>query len=222
MGNQQSITDLTRLVQDVQYTAALKGMSSTDKNNYFKTQKDQLITTVTSDREGTFQKTLTDATRNSAIQNSLLFYQFRNRDLNDMGAAFNSQNETAIGTARYNNQLATRQYEINEWAYGNKMDTLFVFQILFITLLISAGITYLHKLGFFGAPLLGTLIGVLLFIDIMIIVNRMRYTSTLRDQRYWNRRQFPRFDLDVGKGPSICPPSDPSANSTESKPAGAN
>jgi hypothetical protein len=220
MGNQQSITDLTRLVQDVQYTAALKGMSKSDRSNYFNTQKDQLITNVTSDREGTFQKTLIDARRNSAIQNSLLFYQFRNRDLNDMGAVFDKQNQQAIGTARFNNQLATRQYEINEWSYGNKMDTLFVFQILFITLLLSASITYLHKLGFFGAPLLGTLIGALLFIDILIIANRTRYTAALRDQRYWNRRQFPHYDIGMGKGPSICPPStDTTKTSTDSTPA---
>lgn len=219
MGNQQSITDLTRLVQDVQYTAALKGMSPQERQNYFNTQKDQLLGAVLDDREGTFQKTYTDATRNNAIQNSLLFYQFRNRDLNDMGAAFDKQNKNAIGTALFNNQLATRQYEINEWSYNNKLDTLFIFQILFITILFAAGLTYLHKLGFFGAPLLGTLVGVLIFIDLVVLVNRSYYTTSIRDQRYWNRRQFPRYDLDFGKGPSICPPSDASASSTDSKPA---
>lgn len=205
MGNLQSITDLTRLVQDVQYTAALKGMSAQEKQTYFETQKQELLDDVLNERLGTFQKVMTDATRNNAIQSSLFFYLQRNRDMTDLGGAFQNQNEQAINISRYNNQLANRQYEINEWTYNNKLDTLFVFQLLFITLLAAAGLAYLQRLGFFSQAMLGVLSGILLFIVIAVIVNRAMYTSNTRDQRYWNRRQFPKKELPSVPGPSICP-----------------
>lgn len=205
MGNLQSISDLTRLVQDVQYTAALKGMTPQEKQRYFESQKEELLDDVLNDRAGTFQKVMTDATRNNAIQNSLFFYLQRNRDMADIGNTFQNQNEQAINTTRYNNQLANRQYEINEWTYNNKLDTVFVFQLLFITLLVAAGLTYLQKLGFFSQALLGLLSGILLFIMVAVIINRSMYTSKIRDQRFWNRRQFPKKDLPVVPGASVCP-----------------
>jgi hypothetical protein len=147
MGNLQSVTDLTRLVQDVQYTTALRGMTETEKQNYFDTQKQELLGDILKDREGTFQKTFVDANRNNSIQHSLFFYQQRNRDLQNMGDILKNQNESAIGTTKFNNQLATRQYEINEWTYNNKLDTLFVFQILFVTLVLTASLAYIHRMG---------------------------------------------------------------------------
>jgi hypothetical protein len=207
MGNIQSNSDLTRLVQDVQYTAALKGMSDDQKAAYFSSQKDSLIDNLTNDRQSTFQKTYTDAVRNNAIQNSLLYYHVRNRDVDDIGEQLNKSNQDVIGIAKGNKDLATRQREINEWTYGNKLDTLFVFQILFITVLLSSGFVYLQKIGLFSSSLLGILIGILLFIDIIIIINRVNYTNRVRDQRYWNRRQFGHFNVDTGSGPSDCPPS---------------
>jgi len=56
-----------------------------------------------------------------------------------------------------NNNSSQRQYEINEWTSNNKMDTLFFYQLLLITLTILAPLLYLQKNGyipssvFFGA-----------------------------------------------------------------------
>lgn len=217
MGNLQSVTDLTRLVQDVQYTTALRGMTEQQKQNYFESQKQELLGEILKDREGTFQKTFVDANRNNSIQHSLFFYQQRNRDLQNMGDLLKNQNEAAIGTTKYNNQLATRQYEINEWSYNNKMDTLFVFQIMFVTLLLSAGLVYLNRLGFLSMTFVGIFVGLLLFVDIAILLTRYRYTKKTRDQRYWNKRQFDKKGTSDGSG-SICPPGE---EPTESKPAEA-
>ena len=218
MGNLQSVTDLTRLVQDVQYTTALKGMTEQQKQNYFEQQKQQLLGDILKDREGTFQKTYTDASRNNAIQHSLFFYQQRNRDLQNLGDSMKNQNETAIGTTKYNNQLATRQYEINEWSYNNKLDTLFVFQLLFVTVLLVAGLTYLNRVGLLSMPILGMITAALLVVDIVVLMNRFRYTQKIRDQRYWNRRQFEKKSIPQGSGSSICPPGE---TSNESQPAEA-
>ena len=204
MGNLQSVSDLTRLVQDVQYTSALKGMNATERQNYFDTQKQQLVDGALDERQSTFQKVYTDAVRNNSIQHSMLFYHMRNRDLDDMGKAFNASNKGAVDVATNNKNLASRQNEINEWTYGNKLDTLFVFQILFMTVLLSSGFVYLQKLGFYSPALLGVLTGLLLFIDIVIIINRVNWTSRVRDQIYWNRRQFGHFNKDAPATP-VCP-----------------
>lgn len=212
MGNIESINGLTRLVQDVQYSTALRQMTPEQKDNYFRSQKNELLNNILTEREGTFTKMHTDAQRNNAIQTSLLFYQQRNQDLREMGGAFDTQNKSAIQTAQYNNQLATRQYEINEWSYNNKMDTLFVFQLLFVSLVLSAIFLYLSKIGLFGSALLGLLCGLLLVGVILVLVGRAIYTAKSRDQRYWNRRQFNKKDLPQGPG-SICPPAEGFVNS---------
>lgn len=217
MGNLQSVTDLTRLVQDVQYTTALRGMTEQQKQDYFESQKQELLGDILKDREGTFQKTYVDAVRNNSIQHSLFFYQQRNRDLKNMGDLLANQNEAAIGTTKFNNQLATRQYEINEWSYNNKMDTLFVFQIMFVTLLVVATLAYLNRLGFLSSSLLGLTVGILLFIDIAIIFNRYLYTKNSRNKRYWNKKLFDKKSVPQGSG-SICPPGE---ESNESQPAEA-
>jgi hypothetical protein len=219
MGNLQSVTDLTRLVQDVQYTTALKGMTDQQKQNYFEAQKQQLVGDILKDREGTFQKTFTDVQRNNAVQHSLFFYQQRNRDLDSLGKSIQNQNEAAIGTTRFNNQLATRQYEINQWSYENKMETLFVFQILFVTILVASGLAYLHSSGLLSMTILGILIGILLVIDIAVLMNRFRYTQKVRDKRYWNKRQFEKKSIPQGSGSSVCPPGEEPV--TESQPGQA-
>lgn len=205
MGNLQSVTDLTRLAQDVQYTTALRGMSESQKQAYFTSQKQQLLDDVLKTREATFQKTYTDAVRNNSIQHSLFFYQQRNRDLDNLGQAIRAKNENEIGVTKYNNDLATRQYEINEWSYNNKMDTLFVVQLLFVTVLLAAGLTYLNKLGFISMTIVGILAGILLLVNIVILVNRYNYTRQTRDKRYWNKRVFPRKAVPQGdSGSSVC------------------
>ena len=209
MGNIESINNLTRLVQDVQYSSALREMTPEQKETYFRSQKNELMNNILAEREGTFTKMHTDAQRNNAIQTSLLFYQQRNKDLTELGGAFDRQNKSAIGVAKYNNDLANRQYEINQWSYENKMDTLFVFQLLFVSLTLSALFVYMSRQGLFGNALLGFLVGILLVIVVLVLVVRAIYTARSRDQRYWNRRQFPKKSVPQGSGPgSICPPAE--------------
>lgn len=209
MGNIESINGLTRLAQDVQYSSALKEMTPEQKDAYFRSQKNELLSNVLSEREGTFAKMHTDAQKNNAIQTSLLFYQQRNKDLQELGTAFDVQNKTALSTTKYNNDLATRQYEINQWSYNNKMDTLFVFQLMFVTLVLSAIFVYLSKIGLFGGALLGLLCGLLLVSVVLVLVVRAMYTTKQRDQRYWNRRVFNKKSIPQGSGPgSICPPTE--------------
>jgi ABC-type transport system involved in cytochrome bd biosynthesis fused ATPase/permease subunit len=93
-------------------------------------------------------------------------------------------------TEEYNKQLMNRQIEISEWTYNNRMETLFVFQILFISLMIVAILMYLKVAGMVGGAFVGYAIGLLLLIVVIIITNRAMYTNKIRDKRVWNKRQF--------------------------------
>jgi ABC-type transport system involved in cytochrome bd biosynthesis fused ATPase/permease subunit len=93
-------------------------------------------------------------------------------------------------TEEYNKQLLNRQIEISEWTYNNRMETLFVFQILFISLMIVALLMYLKVAGMVGGAFVGYAIFLLLLIVVIIITNRAMYTNKIRDKRTWNKRQF--------------------------------
>jgi len=93
--------------------------------------------------------------------------------------------------------LASRQNEINEWTYNNKMDSLFVFQLIFISLLTVALLTVLSSQGYIGSGFVRYVMIVLAFIVVIVIINRYVYTRTTRDKRYWNRK---RFGQDTGVG----------------------
>ena len=90
----------------------------------------------------------------------------------------------------YNIDLANRQTQVNEWAYNNKMDTLFIFQLLFISLLFVAILLVLKNQEYVGGAFVWYSMGILLFIVLIIIINRSVYTNTKRDSRLWNRKQF--------------------------------
>ena len=90
----------------------------------------------------------------------------------------------------YNKDLAKRQTQINEWSYNNKMDTLFVFQLMFISLLFVGILLSLKGQGIVSGPFVWYSMGIVLILNILIIVNRSMYTNTKRDSKYWNRRHF--------------------------------
>lgn len=89
-----------------------------------------------------------------------------------------------------NTQLAKRQIEINEWTYNNRMETLFVFQVLFISIMIVAILMYLKGAGFLSGAFMAYVVLLLTFIVVLIIVNRSMYTNRIRDPRSWHRRRF--------------------------------
>jgi hypothetical protein len=190
--------------QDAQYTVALQNMTPAQRKTFFDAQRAKIQQNALSLPSNTFQKTYTDLMRNNAGYSSFYYYLGRNRDLNDLGKSLSTINNANISTATLNKQLATRQNEVNEWAYNNKLDTLFVFQILFITILLISVFAYLYKVGIISAPFLGVLAGVLIVIDVFIIANRARYTNIIRDKRYWNRRNFTRYAT-AEVPPPICP-----------------
>ena len=88
-------------------------------------------------------------------------------------------------TELYNYDLATKQDQINEYAYHNKMDTLFFLQIFLISMLILCIFAYLARIDVITYSLLIYVAFILLVIDSLIFVARYTYTRSVRDQNHW-------------------------------------
>ena len=137
-----------------------------------------------------FDKSYNDLQRASDVQKNIYYYYQRNLDVNNIqdsvykNVVANSTNSDIQSTN------AKRQFEINEWTTNNRRDTLFVFQIILIGILLNSVFLALYRYNITGGPFYGFITFLILIIIIFIIVNRANYTDQLRDKRYWNRRTF--------------------------------
>jgi hypothetical protein len=93
-------------------------------------------------------------------------------------------------TQQYNMEMATRQLSMNDYAYQNKMDTLFFFQILLLSILILCVFAYGARMGFFSDALVIYIGVILILINTVIFIGRYAYTVNLRDPNVWSRRRF--------------------------------
>jgi len=94
-----------------------------------------------------------------------------------------------------------RLNQIGNYTYENRMDTLFIFQLTFIFLLIGILLYYLASVGVIGA-LLGGFIGVVLIIILVFVyINRITVMNKLRDAKSWSSFRF--ADDGKKKSPTI-------------------
>jgi hypothetical protein len=91
---------------------------------------------------------------------------------------------------QYNIDLANRQIQVNEWAYNNKTDTLFFFQLLLISLMIVTLLMSMQVMGHLSREFVTYSVVVLSIINVVIVINRSVYTNTKRDTREWNKKRF--------------------------------
>lgn len=168
---------------------------------YIKNNRDSLVNDVLGQRNDTFQKVYGDAVRASNTQNNIYYYYTRNKDLDTLQKDLLSRTKYDAESTRHDKDLAQRQYEINEWSYGNKMDTLFVFQMILVALALLTPLLYFSRQGLIPTSILTGVAILFVIIIVLTIVVRAQYTIYSRDQRHWNRRQFDRQG-----GPQIPPP----------------
>ena len=83
-----------------------------------------------------------------------------------------------------------RMNQVASYTYSNKMDTIFVFQLTFISLLVFIILYFLAKNNIISFTVVwGVTILLGLFI-VFIFINRILVYNKLRDQRNWSRINF--------------------------------
>ncbi len=142
-------------------------------------RKDAAMTSVMA-----FSQRIYDADRNATIA------QTRSNDLKNALGSIDGINAAANNGLKSDLDVTRRQFEINEYHYYNKLDTLFFLQLLFISVLVMAILIYFNRRGTLTTKMTGILTAILAVLLIVIGVSRYFYTERTRDRRLWHRRYF--------------------------------
>ncbi len=166
----------------------------------------EIINKTLEDKNKNMEKLIGDMDRSIDAHRSIYDYYQRNKDLLDISADPAERLRQEAESLVFDKNNAQRQYEINQWTSGNRQDTLFVYQLIFLSSLLLAFFVGLWRMGLIGTGFIGFLATVLVIILVLVILKRGYYTGYLRNKRYWNKREFPKF-----AGPQIPTPDCPSA-----------
>jgi hypothetical protein len=175
---------------DVSLSDALNGMTSAQLKEYKEANKNDLRTSLTNNMASAFLPSLNTTSNAANNYDVLTNYTINSKNLDTTLSDLKSQQSANLNIANRNVATASRYREIKEWYYNNKLDTLFVFQLIFISILLLAVLAYLSKLNIIGMGVVGAMVGILLVVNVLVIANRAVYTDKVRDKRYWSKRAF--------------------------------
>jgi hypothetical protein len=202
MADLSILYDNAQQALDVAVASQIEKMKQQGKlNEYLANNSSALINDITNTKDANAAKVFGDLGRSIDTQRNTYYYYQRNKDLLNVTDMPLKHMERDADNIKFDSENAQRQYEINQWASGNRADTLFVYQIIFISILILAIFTGLWRSGFVSTGFLSLLTFMLVAVIVLVIVYRAQYTIFRRNQRYWNKATFPKF-----KGPVFTPP----------------
>ncbi len=206
MAQTDNIVPLTSLIQQYETVVSTNQLAQNPSElaAYTTAQKERLKSSIVAAKQDAFNKVFTDASQASDTSNNIYYYYQRSKEAADANEKLLNAALKSNQTANYNSELAKRQFEVNEWAVGNKRDTLFVFQFIFITLLVLAILTGLWKYGLIPTGIFGMLTFFLFFVLACTIAYRALYTDGVRNKYYWSRRSFGKMPTMIAPTPD-CP-----------------
>lgn len=176
---------------DLEMTAFLNsGLNESEKGSYIGTNTQNAIDRVRAMKEDKFKYLMEDLTGADNNITSTAFYVTRTQDLITMSNDIDQVAKKQLVTSDINSGIIKRQQEINEWSNSNKLDTLFFLQVLFICLTMICVVVFLKTLGFVSGTLQVFLMVLIAAFAVFVLISRARYTSSVRDSRYWDKKRF--------------------------------
>jgi len=175
---------------DAALNTAFGQMSPTDRAAYLAGNTNDLTTKLTGQFANSFGQSLSNTQTTARNFDIMTNYTTQSNNLNSVVSDLAGNTSSNMATAKQNADTAQRTQEIKEWYYNNKLDTLFVFQIIFISVCMLAAIAFAAKMGFISNTIVGILIGIEVVVMILLIANRAVYTEKVRNKRYWNKRIY--------------------------------
>jgi len=165
---------------------------------YVQSNIDQLMNQTLTQKRDAFKKSYIDTGRYMDMDHNAQLYKTRSSDVDKLETIIQDVNTKYEVGLDHDKKLSRRQFELNEWAYNNKLETLFLLQLLFISVLLLVVLLFLNKQGYISKVVAGS-VAVLLFVAIAYIgYYRWNYTNKTRDTRLWSRRSF----TPEGSGPA--------------------
>lgn len=190
--NVDSLIDQTKLLGDMELQAYLTSLSDSQKNEFIMSNVGETIKAVDASKSAKFNDLIDQATGADNNIVSAAYYMTRTRDLTNLAKDVNDMTVKQIGVSEINNGVAGRQNEINEWSNFNKLDTLYIMQILFVSLSFIGILAFLLSNGLISQTLFTFVSYCVALVAVLMLVVRWRYTNVARDGRYWHKARFPR------------------------------
>lgn len=169
---------------------ALDQLSLSQINTYTASNAGQFSTSQRNNLATAFIPGINSAVSTANQYDTLSNYVIQSQNLNKTVGGIRDQTTTNANIADRNEATATRNREIKEWYYNNKLDTLFVFQLIFISITLLGVLAFAMKGGYIGVGVFGAMIGILVVLNVLIITNRALYTEKVRDKKFWSKRNF--------------------------------
>jgi hypothetical protein len=177
-------------IEKVQYIQALQA-DPAKYAAYVQQKSGTILGEVTDTKRAAFMKASGDMARMMDMNANSLAALYRTQDLLATEDHIISEQLKMKTAAEANEDMTRRQVEINNWYYENKRETLFVLQLVLLTLLTVTVLLYLSATGWVGEAGANYLMLIVILIGAGTWIYRWYYTSRIRDPRYWNRRLFP-------------------------------
>jgi hypothetical protein len=185
--------DLTYLQNNVNTLDAQLALSVAN-TGMTQANKQNLYNTIIANKNSDIQQANDSLLAQTNAMRALYYYQGQDNKLNDVNRAILGTTTEQANALQNDSDLAKRQNEINEWETGDKMDTLFVYQMLLILLCIIIVLSYLWKIAILSTSMYITFSILTTATFVLTLLNRAQYTSLKRDTRFWHQRQFPQSE----------------------------
>ena len=189
-----TLTDViaeTQALSDMELKAYLNSLSEAQQANFIA----ENITSTVNNVKGVKAQRYNDITAQLVSADNNItqagYYLARTQDLTNLAKDVDEVAARQASASTTNQELATRQHEINEWSNGNKLDTLFFLQVLFVTLTLCATFLFLAMMGLMPMYLFGLFAFILFVGALLVLLFRWRFSSVVRNPRYWNKMKFP-------------------------------
>jgi hypothetical protein len=201
--NVESLIDQTKLLGDMELQAYLSSLNDSQKNEFISSNVGETIKAVDASKASKFNDLIDQLTGADNNIVGAAYYTARTRDLTNLAKDVDGMTMKQLNVVGINTQLSGRQHEINEWSNFNKLDTLYIMQILFVSLSLVAILAFMLSHYLITSTLFAFASFVIAAISVLMLVIRWRYTNVARDGRYWHKARFPR-EGGVAVGP-VCP-----------------
>lgn len=176
-------------IEKVQYLQTLQA-DPAKYSAYVQQKSGTILGEVTDSKRAAFMKASGDMARMMDMNANSLAALYRTQDLLVTEDHIISEQQRMKEVAVANVDMTRRQVEINNWYYENKRETLFVLQLVLLTLLTVTVLLYLAATGWVGQDGANYLMLIVIVIGVGTWLYRWYYTARIRDPRYWNRRNF--------------------------------
>lgn len=202
--NLDDLIEKTKLFSDLELQAYLASLSDIDRQSYVTNNIKTIVDEIALNKQNNY----------SNVYNQIQFADNNitnaNRYINKVSDYTNVANkiDTITNENLQKNSINTgvlnRQVEINEWSNFNKLDTLYILQVIFIGLCVVCILAYLMLKELISPYLFKFISYTIVILAIVMLALRWRYTSLSRNNRYWHKAEFPRISKPVTP-PEQCP-----------------